>query len=69
MFPFGVFVGYALTFRWRLAGAVVGLVCLLVWLAYVRFTPRVLPVAAVLAAPGVLHVLYSRAARGKETLP
>jgi hypothetical protein len=58
MFPFGVFVAYALAFRWELAGGVLALVCLLGWWAYVGFTGYILLVSALVGIPGILYVVY-----------
>lgn len=63
MFPFGVFVAYALAFRWGLAGGVLAIACLLGWLAYVSFTPNILPIAAIVAVPGVLYVVHGLLSR------
>ena len=49
MFPFGVFVAYALAFRWGLVGGVLAIVCLFGWWAYVSFMPGILPIAVMMA--------------------
>ncbi len=71
MFPFGVFVAYALAFRWKLAGGVLALACSFGWWAYVGFTLRILPIAVMVGIPGVLYVVYGllsrRNARAERT--
>lgn len=70
MFPFGVFVAYALAFRWKLAGGVLALACSFGWWAYVGFTLRILPIAAMVGVPGVLYVVYSLLSRkGEQAAP
>jgi len=64
MFPFGVFVAYALAFRWELTGGVLAILCLFGWWAYVGFTVNVLPIAVFMAIPGILHVVYGLLSRG-----
>jgi len=66
MFPFGVFVAYALAFRWKLIGGVLGIACLLGWWAYVGFTLRILPIAVLVAIPGILYVVYCLLSRRRE---
>jgi len=68
MFPFGVFVGYGLAFRWPMAGGVTALVCLAVWLFYVRFASGILLIAALVAVPAVLYVVHAANARRKKEL-
>ena len=66
MFPFGVFVAYALAFRWKLIGGVLGILCLFGWWAFVGFEPKILPIAALVAIPGVLYVTHALLSRRKE---
>ncbi len=66
MFPFGVFVAYALAFRWGLAGGVLAILCLFGWWAYVGFMPRILPIAAMMAIPGILYVTHGLLSRRRE---
>ena len=63
MFPFGVFVAYALAFRWELAGGVLAILCLFGWWAYVSFMPSILPIAAIVAIPGILYVVHDLLSR------
>ncbi len=63
MFPFGVFVAYALAFRWKLIGGVLALACLFGWWAYVGFTLRILPIAVMVGIPGILYVVYNLLSR------
>lgn len=63
MFPFGVFVAYALAFRWKLAGGVLALLCSFGWWAYVGFTLRILPIAVMVGIPGVLYVVHGLLSR------
>ena len=58
MFPFGVFVAYALAFRWKLAGGVLALLCSLGWWAYVGFTMGILPIAVLVGIPGILYLVH-----------
>jgi hypothetical protein len=67
MFPLGVFVGYALAFWRNLAGGTTALACLLVWLVYVRFATGVLLIAAVIAVPGILYLVYAARVRRRES--
>jgi hypothetical protein len=66
MFPFGVFVAYALAFRWGLVGGVLAIVCLFGWWAYVSFMPRILPIAVMVAIPGILYVTHGLLSRREE---
>jgi hypothetical protein len=66
MFPFGVFVAYALAFRWKFIGGVLAIVCLFGWWAYVGFTLRILPIAAFVAIPGILYVTHALLSRRRE---
>ncbi len=66
MFPFGVFVAYALAFRWKLIGGVLGIACLFGWWAYVGFTLRILPIAVLVAIPGILYVIHDLLLRKRE---
>ena len=63
MFPFGVFVAYALAFRWELVGGVLAILCLFGWWAYVSFMPNILPIAAIVATPGILYVVHDLLSR------
>jgi hypothetical protein len=65
MFPFGVLAAYALAFRWKLIGGAMALLCLLGWLVYVGFEADIIPIAAVVAIPGVLYLVYGCLARGQ----
>lgn len=58
MFPLGIFVAYALAFRWELAGGALGILCSLGWWVAVEFDPDILPIAMFVAVPGVLYVVY-----------
>jgi hypothetical protein len=64
MFPFGVFVAYALAFRWGALGGTLALLLLLGWWAFVGFKPVILVVVAIAAVPGILYVLYAVLSRG-----
>jgi len=66
MFPFGVFVAYALAFRWKLVGGVLAIACLLGWWAFVGFEPRILPIAVLVAIPGILYVTHALLSRRRE---
>ncbi len=66
MFPFGVFVAYALAFRWGLVGGVLAIVCLFGWWAYVSFMPGILPIAVMMAIPGILYVTHGLLSRRRE---
>jgi len=66
MFPFGVFVAYALAFRWKLTGGVLALACLLGWWAFVGFEPKIVPIAVLVAMPGILYVVYCLLSRRRE---
>lgn len=63
MFPLGVFIGYVLAFRWAMVGGITVLACLAAWLIYVEFASGILFIAAIVAAPAVLHVIYAANAR------
>ena len=63
MFPFGVLAAYALAFRWKLIGGAMALLCLLGWLVYVGFDADIIPIAAVVAMPGVLYLVHGCLAR------
>lgn len=63
MFPFGVFVAYALAFRWRLIGGILALLCLFGWWAFVDFTVRILPIAVLVGIPGIFYVVYGLLSR------
>ena len=65
MFPFGVLVAYALAFRWELVGGALATLCLFGWLVYVGFDADIIPIAAVVAIPGVLYLVYGCLARGR----
>jgi hypothetical protein len=64
MFPFGVFVAYALAFRWGALGGTLALLLLLGWWAFVGFKPVILVIVGVAAIPGILYVLYAVLSRG-----
>ena len=66
LFPLGVFVAYALAFRWKFIGGVLAIVCLFGWWAYVGFTLRILPIAAFVAIPGILYVTHALLSRRRE---
>ena len=66
MFPFGVFLAYALAFRWKLVGGILAILCLFGWWAYVGFTLRILPTAAFVAIPGILYVTHDLLSRRRE---
>ena len=66
MLPFGVFVAYALAFRWKLAGGVLALACLFGWWVFVGFEPKIVPIALLMAIPGVLYVTHGLLSRRKE---
>ncbi len=68
MFPFGVFVAYALAFRWELAGGVLAIVCMLGWWAYAGFTAYVLLVSALVGIPGILYVVYGLLSRRRSQM-
>jgi len=63
MFPFGVFVAYALAFRWKLAGGVLAILCSFGWWAYVGFTMGILLIAVMVGIPGVLYVVHDLLSR------
>jgi hypothetical protein len=65
MFPLGAFVGYGIALRRSMVGGLTVLVCMAVWLAYIRFATGVLVVAAIVAAPAILHVVHAATARQK----
>ena len=65
MFPFGVLLAYVLAFRWKLIGGALAVLCLFGWLVYVGFDADVIPIAAVVAIPGVLYLVYGCLARGQ----
>ncbi|MEA3409712.1 MAG: hypothetical protein U9Q95_05120 [Candidatus Eisenbacteria bacterium] len=66
MFPFGVFVAYALAFRFRLIGGALAIVCLFGWWVFVGFEPKILPIAVLVAIPGVLYVTHALLLRRSE---
>lgn len=68
MFPFGVFVAYALAFRWKLIGGVLALACLFGWWVFVGFEPKILPIAVLVAIPGILYVAHCLLLRRREQL-
>ena len=65
MFPFGAFVAYALAFRSRLIGGVLAIVCLFGWWAFVGFEPKILPIALLVAIPGILYVTHALLSRNR----
>jgi hypothetical protein len=65
MFPFGVLLAYALAFRWELTGGALAILCLIGWLVFVEFDADIVPIAAVVAIPGALYVVYGCLARGR----
>jgi hypothetical protein len=69
MFPFGVFVAYVLAFRWGTVGGAAALLLLLGWWAFVGFKLAILVVAAIVAIPGILYVVYGVLARGNTSDP
>lgn len=64
MFPFGVLVAYILAFRWHLAGGCIAVVCLIGWWLRVGMSAYILMVAALVAIPGALYIIY--ALRGRS---
>ena len=65
MFPFGVLIAYAVAFRWELIGGALAVLCLIGWLVYVGFDADIIPIAAVVAIPGVLYLIYGCLAAGR----
>jgi hypothetical protein len=66
MFPFGVLLAYALAFRWELIGGALAILCLFGWLVFVEFDADIIPIAAVVAIPGVLYLVYGCLVRGRS---
>jgi hypothetical protein len=57
-----------LAFRWKLIGGVLALACLFGWWVFVGFEPKILPIALLVAIPGVLYVVYCLLSRRREQL-